>query len=589
MAVVGAVLLIDNTINEGVDASTTLVQVNNGVLTNPGRTMRMPGITSIQELGYNLTVASTSIGIVNPSSGIVNRWNGNVEQTRIGNGIRFNIFSGSLTGDIITWSSTDTSDTNGSFVSRTVTHAMQVPDGYTLYRSTVPLPFGGAAPSGGNLIRVGTGVGRQEFSRIFDRFDMGTGFENSRPTERVVSFDISDAGGVFRTINSHSSTAVNWFVGPYNWSLPGHQFLLVPIMRTITWNPNGGTWTGTNPAGVTGTGATTTRTTSVQQGSTPPVPTTANFTLTRSGFTFAHWDPALTPAGTEDRTHTARWNRTITRNYGGAGNTFGMTTGTTTQHLLVGSQHTIAATGAAITNLSGNPSGSGNSAVRFLGWNTTSLAQANAGTITPGWAVGNTVTIAYTTPANIWPVYEWVTERTIVRALANSNFPETTTLTPMTTLNNIRRPGNQALGTPTTAQTPHGFRFIGWASTWANQLNGIADLGTTFNVPLNLTTEFTVAAVWERDTNIMPNFPDPLPPHIEQGWWIIRLNFTGGISTESFVETRFYDPNPSGTTSRTLPTVVYMNTWASTVGNDFNGRTFLGWFTTRLLVVNRLP
>jgi len=344
-------------------------------------------------------------------------------------------------------------------------------------------------------------------------------------------------------------------------------------MRGITWNPNGGHWNySTNGWSGTGNGWF-----QIQQGQSYTLP--AGAVVARAGFTFAHWDPALTPVGTTDRTHTARWNRTITRNYGST--PFNVSNSTSTMNLLVGSQHTILATGGSTINLSGAPVGAaGPIQARFIGWNTVSRAQADAGTITPGWAVGNTVTIAYTTPANIWPVYEWGNERTITRQLSSPVFPQTATLSPMTQLTNIRRPGVQALGTPTTAQTPHGFRFIGWASTVANRNNGVADIGTNWTIPLDGTIARTALAVWERDLNVLPNFPDPLPPHIEQGWWIIRLNFSGGISTENFIETRFYNPNPNGTTSRILPTATYMNTWASMAGSDFNGRTFLGWFTT---------
>jgi hypothetical protein len=63
---------------------------------------------------------------------------------------------------------------------------------------------------------------------------------------------------------------------------------------TITWNPNGGTWTDNS--------STSSRTTTVNSGATPTQP--AN--ISRSGFTFNGWSPTIVPA-TSNATYTAQW------------------------------------------------------------------------------------------------------------------------------------------------------------------------------------------------------------------------------------------------------------------------------------------
>jgi len=639
MAVLGAVLLVDNN-SENLDASTTNVTTNvNGVIGVSAQVRRVDTFSGMygnynRNQRFTLNNFDFFVGIAN-NAGTISRFTGNI--TRIENSLRAPV---------------PTPQGFSIQEQMDVHYHLQIPAGHQLFVTTTNVSVGGSIPTTG-LNRVadaglssapGTGTG---FLRIQGHNRNPAGFHISHVQGR---FDIhtANATGGITSLFSYTSPIQNQPFSNLNTSNVGRRHFLLLPSRTITWDTNNGIWTGTNPVGVSGSGVTGNRTTIVAQGITPIQPQTASFTLTRTnytfggwtpaltavggtnrthtaiwttimrgitwnpnggiwadtqnsnnrntsvqqgstptqpavlnnrpGFTFAHWDPALTPVGTTDRTHTARWNRTITRHYH---DMWGPPV-TSTQHLLVGSQHTIAATGGGANSLNSNGWGEGANEIRFAGWNIVSREQANQGIVTPGWAVGNTVTISYDTPANIWWVFEWGEPRIIDRQLANPLFPQTTSLAPMSQITNIRHPGQVALGTPSTAQIPHGFRFIGWASTPANRDAGIADLGTNWNIPLDTTTSRTALAVWERDTNVLPNFPDPLPPHIEQGWWIIRLNFTGGISTESFVETRFYDPNPgmAGTASRTLPAVSYMNTWASMAGNDFEGRTFLGWFTT---------
>jgi hypothetical protein len=90
----------------------------------------------------------------------------------------------------------------------------------------------------------------------------------------------------------------NFFASEHGYLLHNNQFEIVnggggTTTYTITWNPNGGTWSDNS---------TSNKTTTVNSGATPTQPTS----ISRSGFTFNGWSPTIV-AATSNTTYTAQW------------------------------------------------------------------------------------------------------------------------------------------------------------------------------------------------------------------------------------------------------------------------------------------
>jgi uncharacterized repeat protein (TIGR02543 family) len=104
---------------------------------------------------------------------------------------------------------------------------------------------------------------------------------------------------IFELVSIDVENIDNFFAEEDGYLLHNNQFEIInggsgTVSYTITWNPNGGTWTDNS--------STSSRTTTVNSGGTPTQPAS----LTRTGFTFSNWSPTITSA-TQDRTYTAQW------------------------------------------------------------------------------------------------------------------------------------------------------------------------------------------------------------------------------------------------------------------------------------------